>query len=56
VKSTWPGVSIRLTTWFFQPNVIAAAVIEIPRSCSCVIQSVTVEPSSTSPSREVTPE
>ena len=38
-----------------QPNVVAAAVIEIPRSCSCAIQSVKAAPSSTSPIREVTP-
>ena len=43
MKSTWPGVSIRLTTWPFHANVVAAAVIEMPRSCSCAIQSVTVD-------------
>ena len=55
VKSTWPGVSIRLMRYFWplrsQKQVIAAAVMVIPRSRYCGIQSVVVLPSSTSPMR-----
>ena len=49
VKSTWPGVSIRLMWWSRQWQVVAALVIVMPRSCSCGIESVVVLPSSTSP-------
>ena len=49
VKSTWPGVSIRLMRWSAQKQVVAAAVIVIPRSCSCSIQSMVAAPSWTSP-------
>jgi hypothetical protein len=50
VKSTWPGVSMMLTRWSFQKQVVAAEVIVIPRSCSCSIQSIVAAPSCTSPS------
>ena len=50
VKSTCPGVSIRLMRWSFQKQVVAAAVMVIPRSCSCSIQSIVAAPSWTSPS------
>ena len=49
VKSTWPGVSMRLIWWFFQKVVVAADVIVMPRSCSCSIQSIVAAPSWTSP-------
>ncbi len=49
VKSTWPGVSMMFTQWSRQVQVVAAAVIVIPRSRSCSIQSIWVAPSSTSP-------
>ena len=49
VKSTWPGVSMMLIWWSFQSQVIAAAVIVMPRSRSWGIQSVTAVPSCTSP-------
>ncbi len=35
VKSTWPGVSMMLTRWSRQKQVVAAAVMVMPRSCSC---------------------
>ncbi len=56
VKSTWPGVSIRLMWWPFQGTAVAAAVIVMPRSRSSCIQSRTVVPSSTLPMRCSTPE
>ena len=49
VKSTWPGVSMMLIQWSFQRAVVAADVIVMPRSCSWSIQSMTAEPSWTSP-------
>ncbi len=49
VKSTWPGVSIKLMRWSRQKQVVAAAVMVIPRSCSCSIQSIVAAPSCTSP-------
>jgi hypothetical protein len=55
VKSTWPGVSIRLMRWPRQEKVVAAAVMEMPRSCSCSIQSMVAAPSWTSPMRDETP-
>ena len=55
VKSTWPGVSMMLMRWSFQKQVVAAEVMVIPRSFSCSIQSISVEPSSTSPSLWVLP-
>lgn len=48
VKSTWPGVSIRLILCWAQLNVIAAAVIVIPLSLSCFMKSITVSPLCTS--------
>src|SRR5206468_2818294 len=56
VKSTWPGVSIRWISCFFHSNVVAAAVIVIPRSRSCSIQSISVSPSWTSPTLWIFPE
>ena len=50
VKSTWPGVSMMLMRRFFHMQVVAAAVMVMPRSCSCTIQSMTAVPSWTSPS------
>jgi hypothetical protein len=54
VKSMWPGVSMMLKRCLkevsapmyegFQKHVIAAAVMVMPRSLSCSIQSVTVFP------------
>ena len=55
VKSTWPGVSIRWISCFFHSNVVAAAVIVIPRSRSCSIQSISVSPSWTSPTLWILP-
>ena len=49
VKSTWPGVSIRLIQVSFHLQVVAALVIVMPRSCSWTIQSMTAAPSWTSP-------
>ena len=49
VKSTWPGVSIRWISWFFHSMVVAAAVMVMPRSRSCGIQSIWASPSWTSP-------
>ena len=51
VKSTCPGVSIRLMRWSAQNSVVAALVIVIPRSCSSAIQSMAARPSWTSPMR-----
>ena len=55
VKSTWPGVSMRLISVSRHLQVIAALVMVMPRSRSCSIQSVTVLPSSTMPIRCETP-
>jgi len=49
VKSTWPGVSMRLIQWSRHLVVVAAEVMVMPRSCSCCIQSITAAPSWTSP-------
>jgi hypothetical protein len=49
VKSTWPGVSIRLIQQSFHLAVVAADVMVMPRSCSWAIQSMTAAPSCTSP-------
>ena len=49
VKSTWPGVSIRLTWRSIHSHVMAADVIVMPRSRSCTIQSIVAVPSWTSP-------
>ena len=43
------------TRWSRQKQVVAAAVMVMPRSCSCSIQSMTAVPSSTSPIRWETP-
>ena len=51
VKSTWPGVSMMLMRWSFHSQVVAAAVIVMPRSRSCSIQSIVAAPSCTSPMR-----
>ena len=56
VKSTWPGVSIRLIVWSRQGMLVAAALIVIPRRRSSSIQSMTALPSWTSPIRRSTPE
>jgi len=56
VKSTCPGVSIRLIWCPRHANVVAAAVMVIPRSCSCGIQSIVAAPSCTSPSLWLRPE
>ncbi len=55
VKSTWPGVSMMLSRWSRQKQVVAAEVMVMPRSRSCSIQSMTVVPSWTSPILCVTP-
>jgi hypothetical protein len=49
VKSTCPGVSMRLICCSRQKHVVAALVIVMPRSCSWAIQSITAVPSCTSP-------
>ena len=49
VKSTWPGVSMRLRWWPFQSQVVAAAVMVMPRSRSWGMKSITAVPSWTSP-------
>jgi len=36
VKSTWPGVSMMLIRCSRQKQVVAAAVMVMPRSCSCL--------------------
>ena len=56
VKSTCPGVSMRLTWCSRQAKVVAAAVIVIPRSCSWGIQSIVAAPSWTSPILWLRPE
>ncbi len=65
VKSTCPGVSMMLMRCLmpfhgpqeaFQAQEMAAAVIVMPRSRSCSIQSVTVVPSWTSPILWTAPE
>jgi hypothetical protein len=38
-----------LILWSFQKQVVAAAVMVMPRSCSCGIQSIVAAPSWTSP-------
>ena len=55
VKSTCPGVSMMLMRWLRQKQVVEAAVMVIPRSCSCSIQSIVAVPSWTSPRRWETP-
>ena len=55
VKSTWPGVSMMLMRWSRQKQVVDAAVMVMPRSCSCSIQSIWVVPSWTSPILRETP-
>jgi len=49
VKSTCPGVSMIVILCSFQKQVVAAAVMVMPRSCSCFIQSICAFPSWTSP-------
>jgi len=49
VKSTCPGVSIRWMSKFRQAKLVAAAVMVMPRSRSCGIQSMVASPSWTSP-------
>jgi hypothetical protein len=56
VKSTWPGVSIRWISCLRHSNVVAAAVMVMPRSRSCSIQSIWVSPSWTSPTLWILPE
>ena len=56
VKSTWPGVSIRLIECPRQGSVVTAEVIVMPRLRSSSIQSMTAVPSWTSPMRRSTPE
>ncbi len=56
VKSTWPGVSMRCSSWPRQLNVVAAAVMVMPRSRSSGIQSICVAPSWTSPILWMRPE
>ena len=41
MKSTWPGVSIRFSSWPFQVTRTAWALIVIPRSRSSSIESST---------------
>ena len=55
VKSTCPGVSMMLIWVSRQKQVVAAAVMVMPRSCSCSIQSITAVPSCTSPILYETP-
>jgi len=55
VKSMWPGVSIRLMRNSPQRQVVAVAVMVIPRSCSWGIQSMTAWPLCTSPTLWVSP-
>ena len=40
VKSTWPGVSIRWISCLLQAQVVAAAVMVMPRSAPAAIQSI----------------
>jgi hypothetical protein len=44
-----PGVSMRCSSWSAQVNMVVAAVMVMPRSRSCGIQSIWVSPSWTSP-------
>ena len=46
---------MRVTSTPRQRQLTAAEPIVIPRRCSCAIQSLTVEPSSTDPGRRITP-
>ncbi len=55
VKSTWPGVSMRVRRWPAHVQVTAAAKMVMPRSRSCGSKSVTVVPSWTSPVLWVVP-
>ena len=55
VKSTCPGVSMMLMRTSRQKQVVEAAVMVMPRSCSCSIQSIWVVPSCTSPILRDTP-
>ena len=55
VKSTCPGVSIRLMVWSFQVKLTAAEKMVMPRSCSCSSKSVLVVAKSTSPGAWVAP-
>ena len=55
VKSMWPGVSMMLMRLSCQKQVVAAAVMVIPRSRSWGIQSIVAAPSCTSPRRWVRP-
>ena len=56
VKSTCPGVSIRWMSWLRQAMLVAAAVMVMPRSRSCGIQSICASPSWTSPILWMRPE
>ena len=56
VKSTCPGVSIRWMSWLSQVKLVAAAVMVMPRSRSCGIQSIVASPSWTSPILWMRPE
>ena len=53
MKSTWPGVSIRLMVYCSplrtQGQVVAAELIVMPRFCSSSSKSMTAVPSWTSP-------
>src|SRR3989440_612375 len=55
VKSTWPGVSMRVSRWPCHAQLTAAEKMVIPRSRSCGSKSVTVVPSWTSPVLRVVP-
>ena len=55
VKSTCPGVSIRVTWWPFQFRVVAALWMVMPRSRSWTMKSIVAAPSCTSPSLWVLP-
>ena len=56
VKSTWPGVSMRWMSKPRQAKLVAAAVMVMPRSRSCGIQSIWASPSWTSPILWMRPE
>jgi hypothetical protein len=49
VKSTWPGVSMRLMRAFFQSQVVTALMMVMPRACSSGMKSMVASPSWTSP-------
>ena len=59
VKSTWPGVSIRLilysTPLKFHGQVVAADWMVMPRSCSSCRLSMVAVPSCTSPTLWILP-